>query len=108
MVTDLILYLFMLIMLGYIVLLIYAFIAGRCEKKVIEKAIETQRIHYEEKVYYVIPWPEADKEEWAKHMRALEKESPLYQDTLWAYADEWEQYLLEQEYSEADEENSNF
>lgn len=106
MVTNIIVCLVGLIVLGYIALILYAFIAGNCEKKVIEKAIESQHIHYEEKVYYVIPWPEADREGWAKHMRALEKESPLHQDALYAYNDEWEQYLLEQEYSEEDEENS--
>jgi len=105
--TDLIVCLFGLMMLGYIASLVYIVIAHHYEEKVIIKAIETQRIHYEEKVYYVIPWPEADKEDWAKHMRALEKESPFYQDTLYAYEDEWEQYLLEQEYSEEDEENGN-
>jgi len=66
--------------IGYMLLIICTLIKMKIEKNTINKAIRTKRITDSDgKIYYVVPWSEADKKRWVKHMKYLEK-NPLQDD----------------------------
>lgn len=82
-----IIWLVAIVFLGYILFIICGLVKMKIEKNTINKAIRTKRITDSDgKIYYVIPWPEADKKGWVKHMKYLEK-NPDQDD--FAYMEEW-------------------
>jgi len=87
---EFIILLIAIVFLSYILLLICTFVRMKIEKGTINEAIRKKRITDSDgKIYYVIPWPEADEKGWVEHMKHLEKH-PL-QDAF-AYMEEWSNY----------------
>lgn len=90
MIQDIIVAVFVIGILGYVAVLVYVLIAMRVKRQVMAEAVESRRmIDSNRKVYYVIPWPEADEASWAKRMKYLEQH-PLEND--FAYLTEWQEY----------------
>ena len=76
------------IIFGFIGMLIFVWGKLSAEKR----AIKNRRIVQGEKIWYVIPWPEADKKSWIEYMKnSTPVNLPL------GYLDEWNEYLEEQE-----------
>jgi len=62
----------------------------RVKKEFIAEAVEScQMTDSDRKVYYVIPWPEADEASWVEQMK-YEEQHPT--ENNFAYITEWSEY----------------